>query len=154
MGVKVKLADIVDAMELRFEGFYQFLYKKTGQVISITSEELSEAEELPEDVCPEDLDEGIAQALDYYENDQDYVALPEDHEIDEYEIMQNFCFSISPEQGQKQLLRAIDGRGAFRRFKDLIYELEIADEWYQFCEAAYVEIARQWCEDNDLAYEE
>lgn len=33
---------------------------------------------------------------------------------------------------QKELERAIRGRGAFRRFKDLLYDFDLEEEWFQY----------------------
>ena len=42
------------------------------------------------------------------------------------------------------------GRGAFRRFKDKLYDLNLEKQWYQYRDEAYEKIARQWCERHKI----
>lgn len=48
------------------------------------------------------------------------------------------------------LYRAIDGRGAFRRFKNQLYRFGLEKEWYQFRDKYFEQIAREWCLENDV----
>ncbi len=51
-----------------------------------------------------------------------------------------------------ELQAAVYGRGAFRRFKDAVHRLGIADEWYRFRDAALEEIAVEFLEAHGIAY--
>ena len=51
-----------------------------------------------------------------------------------------------------ELQAAVHGRGAFRRFKDAVHRLGIADEWYRFREVALEEIAIEFLEAHGIAY--
>ncbi|WP_276662556.1 UPF0158 family protein [Syntrophomonas wolfei] len=51
-----------------------------------------------------------------------------------------------------ELLYAIRGRGAFRRFKDKVQRLGIQQQWDKFREEAFKEIAIDWCEYNNIPY--
>ena len=55
---------------------------------------------------------------------------------------------------QEELASAIQGKGAFRRFKDTVIRLGIDQEWYDFQSAEYKRKAARWCEDNGIEYEE
>ena len=55
-------------------------------------------------------------------------------------------------QPQRSLARAISGRGAFRRFKDAVIDMGIADKWYDYLHKAHEEIAAEWCRENGLHY--
>ena len=66
--------------------------------------------------------------------------------------MKNFCNSLENEEIKDKLLATIKGKGAFRRFKDNIYEFGIEDKWYEYREKAYREIAINWCETNNIKY--
>jgi hypothetical protein len=52
------------------------------------------------------------------------------------------------------LFGAIQGRGAFRRFKDGIREHDIEKQWYEFKEKKLKELVIEWCEEKDLIIEE
>ena len=53
-----------------------------------------------------------------------------------------------------KLARALKGRGEFRRFKDTVNWLGIDQEWYDFQDNEYKRIAIEWCENNNIEYEE
>ena len=88
---------------------------------------------------------------DKFEDDA-WIAAPTHEEIDEYDIMVDFACSVSDPHKNELLRVALEGRGAFRRFKDTLYRVDLEKEWYAFKHQAYVEIAREWCEENDIAY--
>ena len=46
----------------------------------------------------------------------------------------------------------MQGKGAFRRFKDYCFDVNIIQDWYKFKEERYKQIAIEWCEQNDLKY--
>jgi hypothetical protein len=88
----------------------------------------------------------------------DFVALPDKFEIPEYSIMERFCLSLSDEglqEGlQEELLHAIRGSGAFRRFKDAIYRKEIQDDWYRFRDESIKDIAIDFLESEGIAWQD
>jgi len=47
---------------------------------------------------------------------------------------------------------AIRGKGAFGRFKDLIFHLGIKDKWNQFEQQAYEEMAIDWLEAQGIPF--
>src|SRR5206468_10868861 len=50
-----------------------------------------------------------------------------------------------------QLARAIEGRGAFRRFKDTLYELsDLRERWFAFHDVRMRRRAIEWLRDNRL----
>lgn len=49
-------------------------------------------------------------------------------------------------------LSNIGDKGAFRRFKDYCIEMDIIQEWYNFRDKRYKEIAISWCKQNELEY--
>ena len=53
---------------------------------------------------------------------------------------------------QNELLHAIRGSGAFRRFKDAIYRKEIQDDWYSFRNEALKRIATDFLESEGIPW--
>jgi hypothetical protein len=152
MTLKVDLEDVLEALELRTRESNYFYYKKTGVVFMITDDELRAAEEDPDlDEFPEWQQENIKAAVDIISTD-DYIELPDDYEIDDYSIMEDFCYSIEDEELSGEILYAIQKSGAFRRFKEKIYQYGIEDEWYDYRDQRYKEIAIEWCEENNINY--
>lgn len=68
--------------------------------------------------------------------------------------MQEFIYSLEDEFIQDELLDAINGRRAFRRFKDTLYEYGIENKWYEYRDKAYRKIALDWLDANNIKYEE
>jgi hypothetical protein len=72
--------------------------------------------------------------------------------IDEMEMqMDEYHKYLNTEIGE--IISAIRGRGAFRRFKDAICRYGIEDSWYQFRYEAFKKLAIEWCEHHNVLYE-
>ena len=124
--MKVKLKDIIEELEIQFEESRSFLNIKTGEIVLVTSEDLRAAEdEEPFDHLVDWKQENREIAIDVVENFENYKELPTKYEVNEYEIMEDFCLKIIDQQKQNNLLNAIKGKGAFRRFKDKINDFEL-----------------------------
>jgi hypothetical protein len=68
--------------------------------------------------------------------------------------MEDFCHSISEQGERNTLLKAIKGKGAFRRFKEKIIEFDIEQQWYSFRNDRFKEIAIEWCQENNINFVE
>ena len=155
MSIQVKLKDIIEEMEIQSIESRSFLNFKTGEIVLVTSDDFRVAEEAEEiDDLPEWQRENIMIAIDVDENFENYIELPTKHDINEYEIMEDFCQIVSDQQKQDTLLRAIKGKGAFRRFKDIVIEFQIEDQWYSYRDKRLKQIAIEWCQDNNVRYTE
>ncbi len=135
--MKVKLADVLEAMEFANDETEYYYSIKTEEVLMrfygmIDGEENSELEE------------------DIEENFEDYISLPGKYEIDEYNIMEEFIEKLSMGRAQDKLVDAIRGGGAFRRFKDMVYALGIEQKWFDFRDNEYVRIAGEWCKKHGI----
>jgi GAF domain-containing protein len=164
----VKLSEILDGMDFQSDDIHSYVDKKTGRVVSLSSEQLSRVEadkiedgdledesddDLEEDLDDVEADEDTRELLRDWNNRQDdLLALPSEYDIHEYSIMQEFAESLTNAKQADALLYAIRGSGAFRRFKDRIHELGIADQWYAYRAAALKKMAVDWCEENGLSY--
>ena len=83
---------------------------------------------------------------------EESIILPTQHEINEYQIMIDFINTIENPEIKNNLQRMIQGKGAFRRFKDYCAEMGIIQDWYDYKEQKYKEIAINWCKRNELKY--
>lgn len=110
--------------------------------------------ETMETVCLSDFDPSatVETATLMDENPDRFIALPTKRRINEYGMMEDFIAQLPDGETKRILGNAIQGRGAFRRFKDGVYRYGIQDTWFSFREAAYRRIARHWCEENDIEY--
>lgn len=165
MTVAVSLRDLVDELQMLPNEGTAYLNQVTGRIITITDEDVAMVEmdrEFEEDL--EDLNDEIGgESLDletqYFQEvkqilagDADYLKLPSRYDIHEYEIMERFCLSVPNGKVSDVLLRKIRGSGAFRRFKDTIYQYGIEDDWFKYRDEAYKEIAMAWLENKGIAY--
>lgn len=68
-----------------------------------------------------------------------------------YQDMADFADRITDEGAGRRLARAIQGKGAFRRFKDELSEYaDLLPVWYAFRDARATRRAVEWLVDNSL----
>ena len=153
MGSPAKLREIVDALSIQIDEAYQYLDIETGQIVMISDEELR-AVENDRDLAdfPDWQQEMIRLAQQIFDQPEKFIELPSQFEINEYRIMERFCLSVEDQAISDKLYYAIKGRGAFRRFKDQIHRYGLAEAWYQYLDEALEEIAKNWCEENQIDY--
>jgi hypothetical protein len=135
--MKVKLSDIIDAMDVTDSYTENFLDAQTGKIEFINDMVMGQEEK-----------EEIYDRLD----EHGFYRLPTSFDIRDYDIMEDFIAGM-PEGVQGRMYDAIQGRGAFRRFKDMINAMGIEKSWYDFHDDVYRQKAAQWCEENDIEYE-
>ena len=135
--VTVYLEDIAEKLEEASDHWEQYLNVVTG-----------EFEALPDGIYIEP-DEELIERI---ENSNDYLRLPNQFDIHEYQIMESFAVSIRDSAKSSRLFRALRGRKPYRHFKDEIIYLDLDQAYYAFLHQALIEIAREWCEDHDIPY--
>jgi hypothetical protein len=142
-------------MECQSDESHSYLDKRTGTVVSISDEEIQAAEDSePIEDFPEWQQGLIRIAKKILAETGGYIGLPSKFDIHEYSIMERFCLSIDDSEISDTLYSLIKGRGAFRRFKDALYEYNLSDDWYKYRNNALKEIAIEWCRENDIEFEE
>ena len=138
--MKVKLGVILDAIEMADDNYTYFLDLETGESVFLADELITGLD-----------NEGLEDEIE--ESPERYLRLPTKFEIHEYHIMEEFIWTLKGEKADK-LERAIRGRGAFRRFKDMVDRMGILQRWYDFQSEYYRKLAAQWCQEHGLEYEE
>ena len=148
----VSIKDVVDEMDVPSDEHSAFLNRHTGELVTLTTEELSAAEE-DDDIgdYPKWQQEMIIKAKEVIDSD-DFLPLPSKFDIHEYHIMEEFCSSLEDDEIREGLLNKISGQGAFRRFKDAILAYDIEEEWYRFRQEELEKIAIDWLEANQISY--
>ena len=154
--MKIKLGEILDALESVNIETSSYVNVKTGKVYLLGPDEIAEFES---DKKIEDFPDWqqdtirIAREI-HLEGSADYIALPDEFEINQYRMMEDFICSLSDDKIARTLSVSIHGSGAFRRFKEHLYNFEMLDDWFKYRENRYRQLAIEWCKDNDLEYEE
>jgi hypothetical protein len=153
MPLPVKLKDIIDEMEVQSDFHSCYLNKKTGEIVMVMDEYFSAAENKEELSDYSDWEkEAIQVAINVLESEEDYISLPSQFDIHEYKIMEKFCLSLDDEKLKDKMYHSIKGGGAFRRFKDNIFEYGIKQDWFKYRREAFKSIAINWCEENNISY--
>jgi hypothetical protein len=135
--LKIDLDELCYALENNsFEQDY-YLDLETGEILMISdymdTEDTEETEELREQL----------------EEDPDrYEPLPKADSREGYRDMEDFIATMEDERLAELLEVAINGKGAFRRFKDVLAGFpEEREEWFRFKDDRLMERALEWLED-------
>ena len=151
--MKAKLRDLVDGIDFQIDESFSYFNTRTGEVVTLSEEDMRYAEDdYPLEDEPEWMSDVAELAKDVLESG-DYIELPSQWDVHEYRIMEDFCLTQTSGDTQHQLLRAIKGRGAFRRFKDTAFDTGVIDEWYNYKNRRIEEIAIDWCKEHNIDYE-
>ncbi len=152
MAAIVSLRDVIDEMEMSSDEATPYINRKSGELITITNEMFSLAED-PDEV--EDTSEWQKEFMPKVREvaaSQDFIPLPSKFDIHEWSIMERFARSVSDDDVRDELERALHGRGAFGRFKDALHRRGIADAWYSYRDAALEEIAVEFLEAHAIEF--
>ena len=155
MAILVKLDDIIDGMESQSDESYAFLDKRTGEVILINDYEIRAAENNnPIEDFPEWEHELIKTAKEIIAETSNYISLPSKYDINEYGIIEDFCWSIKNTKIRDIFYDLIKGSGAIRRFRDALFRHGIEDDWHQYRSKALREIAIEWCQEHGIDFDD
>ncbi len=155
MSIRVKLDDVIQGMESQSDENSSFLDQETGEIVLISDYEMRAIEDndSPDDF-PEWERENLSIARDIINETGRYLELPTKFDINEYEIMERFCLSLEDPQISELLCGKLKGGGAFRRFKDAVYQNGIEDEWFSYRNEELKKIAIEWCHDNNIEFDQ
>lgn len=79
------------------------------------------------------------------------VMIEPTHSGDAYHDMVRFAEAVADPRLQRTLLRALEGKGAFRRFRDAVHDTEdLGRRWRDFTELASERRALEWLRSYDL----
>ncbi len=99
-----------------------------------------------------DVDEGLADLLE--EERERFIEIDRVSSQEAWQIMDDFVGTVTNGRIHNQLATAISGKGAFRRFKDTLYDYpDIRQRWFIYEEKRYLELANDWAEMNELDIE-
>jgi hypothetical protein len=135
--LQVKLDDIVDAFDfVSFGDAYTheaYFCRKTGKFF-LHSEFDDDLEPLPDDIDDADA----------------YVCIPHPHELDlGQRLAIRFVRYYLPEE-EENVARMFSWRGGYGRFKQLLQQRRMIDQWYSFEKEAQLEALKHWCVDNEI----
>jgi hypothetical protein len=127
------------ALETAFEHnapeTHSYLDLQTGQVLTIN------------DTRPEDAEK--RQLIRHTEGR--FVHLDPASSREQYRWMERFVQSVEDESLKERLILAIDGKGAFRRFKDVLLSYPVErDRWFQYRANLLHIYINHWLDSQDI----
>ena len=136
--LKIDLDELCSAMEDSSYEHKYYLDLETGEILFLS--------EYMEDDEAEKLREKIDDGPHRYER----IPKAESHEG--YDDMQDFIATVKDERLSELLEVAINGKGAFRRFKDALLNYpEERERWFQYRDDRTQERALEWLDDIDVS---
>lgn len=93
-----------------------------------------------------------------YKEEDDYnddiICMFDFNDKNDYDIMQEFIYTIKNDELKEKLLFRTKGSGAFKRFRYILDDYNLTDKWYEYRDIKYKEIAKEWCINNSIEFEE
>jgi hypothetical protein len=151
METRVKLDDVINGLDLQDDYVTAYLDRNTGAVVPIDENMVPFSGRDEPDELADWERELIEIPREYESGSKRYVKLPSKWDIHEWEIMRRFCDTVEDERVRELLLRAIHGRGAFRRFRNEL-DRDLLDRWFDFKRSALREQAIAWCIANEIPF--
>ena len=146
--LKIKRMDLEEAFEAGFSEMHHYLDTETGEVLMVSDDTCRELENLMEEAGPEAKLEDVLresglsdleqQALADAQRVEDIygtslVQVPEQDARESFHDMAAFVTTVPEPRLRAELQRVIHGRGAFRRFKDVLAgDFRERERWFQF----------------------
>jgi hypothetical protein len=97
-----------------------------------------------------DLDEETGESETSWDDEESierYVLIPTITSFESFRLMERFADGVEDEQTRNRLLNALGRHKPFRRFKDILEDLGIRDEWFAFEYQYGKEQMEEWLED-------
>lgn len=136
--VKVDIAELEYAFDSCSIEQEFFLEADTGKIIFVS--EFYDSEEEKEEVY-EKMDREPGR----------YLAIPEMDSREAYRQMLEFAEKVEDKALQEKLEIALDGKGAFRRFKNVLYDYpKQRQKWFDFRSEKTRKRIKEWLEENEL----
>ena len=135
--LKIVLDELYDAMENSSYEVEYYLDLETGEILFV-SEDMDDVETVK-------MKNQIEEELGRYE------LIPKAESYEGYRDMQAFITTVEDDHLSELLEVAINGKGAFRRFKDVLLNYpEERERWFQFKDDRMKERALEWLDDIDV----
>jgi Uncharacterised protein family (UPF0158) len=115
--LNVNWPDVETAFERNSPGLHSYIERRTGEVL-VVIDGSAEDEEKQRRIT---------------KNPSDFVRIEPASSREQYRWMERFIVSVEEGELRRKLTQAIDGKGAFRRFKDVLMSFPVDRErWFTF----------------------
>jgi hypothetical protein len=149
----VDLEDIAMAMETQMSEHESYLDTETGDVVIVPHELQGE------DIFDEEYVQGlpkweqdlVPQAKEILQDSDRYAAIPTAPSYEEYDLAVEFAGSVSDPRLRDLLTVALDGKGAFGRFKRVLQDHPRESErWFKMRDEFSAERVQEWLRELDI----
>lgn len=168
--LKINMERLVDAFESHVDEMQYYLDRNSGNNIMVMNETRSRLEdfydEMPdEEADPDTLAGWLAQSdpQDWQQEEvrtadmveaglgKRFIEVPQISSHEGYQDMESFISTVTDPALQKLLYVAIDGAGAFRRFKNVLYDYPTdRDRWFAYKDQRMHERILGWLDSDGL----
>lgn len=93
----------------------------------------------------EDDEDPAQEALN---NPDKYVPVEPVAPSQAFRVMADFAESVKDKHMQQRLTDALNGRKPFANFNHLVHTTNVREQWFDFKNNAYTEMAKEWIEEN------
>lgn len=136
--VKANLSELIEAFDNCRIGYEYYLDLETGDPL-LVSDEFMDTNETEE----------IYERLD--DKPERYLSIPTESSREGYEDMVVFTESLKDGNLKDKLWIALNGKGAFRRFKNVLLSYpEKREEWFKFQNKSLEKRVMEWLEENEI----
>lgn len=155
--LKIDIDEIAFIMETSDEfGSVTLFDTKTGEIVSIPNELMSAVESDDEEALQDipDWERDLIETAESIANDESgrFADIPRKPSFEAYNLMVEFSNSVENKRLKEKLSIALDGKGAFRKFKNVISDYpEEEKRWFAFKGKRMREEVVEWL--NDLGIE-
>jgi len=142
----VDIAEIAELMDTSFDETECYLDLQTGKTEAIPAEMCGMDEEEDELSSLPDWQKDLLAVVKEIEAETGrYVPIPEPDSREAYDDMVRFADTVTDPDLRKQFHTALDGRGAFRCFRNVLDDHDSERQrWFVFKDKAMAERVREW----------
>ncbi len=152
--LKVDLEEIGSIMENQDRSIQEYYLDKENGKVVVIPEEVTNVIEGHYNI--DNLPDWERELLEIAEkvlssNQERYVRIPERPSYEGYNLMAEFTENIEDEQFREKLFIALNGKGAFRRFKNVLFDFpNYEKKWYSFKQARLAKEVCEWLSSIDI----
>ena len=150
---KIKLEYIIEHLQNCIAGVYVYVDKKTGDLEAIMSEAMKAAMEgkvLEEEWILDQVE--MAKLILADKNHERFIRLPDETTINENDAIITFIDGIEDESVRFKFYDELKDSPSPGRFRNLLQSENMFDEFHDFEDSYYEEMAKSWCNDNNVEF--
>ena len=169
--IRIDMKELEGAFELSCDSCHYYLDTETGNVLMVsedasnTIETFFEESEIKDQDVKTEFEKWLAEsdlhnwqqqaAREALQVELGYgsrvISVPDQDSHEDYRDMERFVGTVPEGHLRDMLLLALDGRGAFRRFKDVLYRYpEDQKRWYAFKAERLHRQMMDWLEEKGI----